>query len=132
MQTLGLRHLALNVKSAQRSKEFYMNFLGMSCEWEPDLKSVYLTTDSQDNLALHERKDDVDFDLKHQALNHLGFIAKSISDVDAYYEKALQNSVTIVAKPKQHRDGAYSFYMKDPDGYVVQIIFHPPIVNRKA
>ena len=33
------------------------------------------------------------------------------------------------SQPKTHRDGARSFYCADPDGNVVQMIFHPPISN---
>lgn len=68
-RTLGLRHLVLNVKNAQHTKIFYMDFFGMDLEWEPD--------------------------------------------------------------PKQHRDGAYSFYLQDPDGYVVQVIYYPPISEKR-
>ena len=38
--------------------------------------------------------------------------------------------VTIVAKPKTHRDGARSCYVTDPDGNTIQIIHHPPISGK--
>jgi hypothetical protein len=31
------------------------------------------------------------------------------------------------ASPRTHRDGARSFYCADPEGTVVQVIFHPPL-----
>jgi catechol 2,3-dioxygenase-like lactoylglutathione lyase family enzyme len=40
------------------------------------------------------------------------------------------NGVDIVKPPKTHRDGARSFYCRDPDGNVVQFIHHPPIAQR--
>lgn len=128
MQTLGLRHVALNVKNAQISKNFYTELFGMTLEWEPDPKNVYLTSQGQDNLALHENPN-LQLDLSPQGLDHIGFAMHSTTDVDRLYEKAVAHGAIIVAKPKQHRDGAYSFYMKDPDGYVVQLIYHPPIVK---
>lgn len=126
MKTLGLRHVALRVKNAQISKKFYMDFLGMDLEWEPDPQNIYLTSNSQDNLALHE-EDDFQLAPSGQALDHIGFICKTKNDVDAFYEKASQNNIPIFKEIKQHRDGAYSFYLKDPNGYVVQMIYHPPI-----
>ena len=36
LPTLGIRHVALNVSDAQRSKEFYIRVLQMQLEWEPD------------------------------------------------------------------------------------------------
>lgn len=128
MQTLGLRHVALNVKNAQISKNFYTELFGMTLEWEPDPKNVYLTSQGQDNLALHENPN-LKLDASQQSLDHIGFAMRSPADVDKLYDEVVAHGVVIVAKPKQHRDGAYSFYMRDPDGYVVQLIYHPPIAK---
>mgnify|MGYP000615515013 CR=1 FL=1 len=124
MQNLGLRHVALRVKDAQKSKAFYCDFFDMQVEWEPDAKNVYLTTHSQDNLALHE--EEVPENTK-QGLDHIGFIFASVAAVKELYQIALVKNIPIAKEPKGHRDGAYSFYLKDPDGYVVQVIYHPPI-----
>jgi hypothetical protein len=32
-----------------------------------------------------------------------------------------------VRRPKRHRDGSYSFYVADPDGNTVQVLFEPTI-----
>lgn len=125
-KTLGLRHLALNVRDVQVSKKFYCDFFGMQVEWEPDAKNIFLTSGGRDNLALHERHD-LEFDYKRQPLDHLGFMMKSKADVDTFRKRAVDMNVPIAFELKQHRDGAYSFYLKDPDGYVVQVIYHPPI-----
>lgn len=128
-KNLGLRHLALNVKDAQVSKKFYCDFFGMQLEWEPDPKNIFLTTAGQDNLALHERGD-LNIDAKNQALDHLGFVMADKETVDEYYAKAKVQNVPIAFELKQHRDGAYSFYLKDPDDHIVQVIFHPPISEK--
>jgi len=129
MKTLGMRHIALNVKDAQVSKKFYMEFFGMDLEWQPDADNVYLTSNKQDNLALH-KKEGLDINPNQQALDHLGFIIPTKEDVDAFYQRAKEKNIRIEKELKQHRDGAYSFYLKDPDGYVVQVIYHPPITNK--
>ena len=128
-KTLGLRHLSLNVKSAKASKEFYCDFFGMQVEWEPDSKNVFLTSGGEDNLALHERPEKL-LDPKNQGLDHLGFIIETKEQVDAFYKSAKEKSIPIAFELKQHRDGAYSFYLKDPDGYIVQVIYHPPISEK--
>jgi catechol 2,3-dioxygenase-like lactoylglutathione lyase family enzyme len=33
----------------------------------------------------------------------------------------------LVQPVKTHRDGARSFYFKDPDGVLIQLLYHPPI-----
>lgn len=124
MKTLGLRHVALNVTNAQESKKFYERVFGLRVEWEPDPKSVYMTS-GQDNLALHEAPG---FSLQgQQGLGHFGFIMPSPQDVDQAYQAMLDCQVEIAKTPKRHRDGAYSFYCKDPDGYIIQILYHPPL-----
>jgi catechol 2,3-dioxygenase-like lactoylglutathione lyase family enzyme len=52
----GLRHLALNVRSLDDMKRFYVDLLGFTIEWEPDPDNVYLSS-GIDNLALHRSAD---------------------------------------------------------------------------
>src|SRR5437867_7234285 len=52
----GLRHLALNVRSLDEMKRFYVDLLGFTIEWEPDPDNVYLSS-GIDNLALHRPAD---------------------------------------------------------------------------
>ena len=37
--------------------------------------------------------------------------------------------VRIIKPIKRHRDGSISFYMADPDGNVIQILYEPTISN---
>jgi catechol 2,3-dioxygenase-like lactoylglutathione lyase family enzyme len=119
----GLRHLALRVKNLDACVAFYRDLLGMSVEWQPDPDNVYLTT-GVDNLALHRAPEDMP---PGYALDHLGFILQSPAAVDEWFLFFEQENVKIKAKPKTHRDGAKSFYCEDPDGNLVQMIYHPPL-----
>jgi len=129
METLGIRHVALNVRDAQKSKEFYMKVFGMQLEWEPDPDNVYLTNGGQDNLAIHKAAEDVRLDLPG-ALDHFGMMVPRMEDVDTWYKKVTSFGVKIAKEIKTHRDGARSFYMADPDGNIIQVIYHPPISRR--
>jgi catechol 2,3-dioxygenase-like lactoylglutathione lyase family enzyme len=120
----GLRHLALNTRNLEAMRRFYVDFLGFTIEWQPDPDNVYLTSGA-DNLALHRVPEPRA--PSGQALDHLGLIVPSASDVDGWATYLEGLGVTIVAKPKTHRDGARSCYIKDPDGNTIQIIHHPPI-----
>jgi catechol 2,3-dioxygenase-like lactoylglutathione lyase family enzyme len=137
MNTLGMRHVALNVKDPQVSKEFYMRVLKMQLEWEPDPENVYLTSGGEDNLAIHKAPTDARHDANQssgagQLLDHIGFALPTMADVDAWYEWVQSHNVKILRKIKTHRDGARSFYMADPDGVVIQMIYHPPIAKKCA
>ena len=129
MKTYGMRHVALNVKNAQESKDFYCKVFNMQVEWEPDPKSVYLTSQDEngggiDNIALHQADAPLH---KPSALNHLGFFVPEMSDVDEWYAHVQSCGAKIVREIKTHRDGARSFYFEDIDGIVIQLLYHPPV-----
>lgn len=124
---LGLRHLALHVINLEQTVAFYVEHFGMQVIWQPDADNYYLTSgkDSDgndlDNLALHRAKPGMEF-AKGQHLDHLGFFLQSHAEIDQWYQRFLQAEVEIAKEVKTHRDGARSFYVRDPDGNVIQII----------
>lgn len=125
MKTLGLRHIALNVFDVHACTHFYTTIFDMQIEWQPDPDNIYLTS-GNDNLALH-RVAICERERKTQRLDHIGFFVATPEDVDTWFAFLTEKQVTILAPPKTHRDGARSLYCADPEGNVVQVIFHPPI-----
>ena len=119
----GMRHVALYSKNFEASEHFYVDLLGMQVEWRPDDNNVYLCS-GNDNLALHRSDDEP---RGAQKLDHIGFILDKPDNVDDWYNFLNQHEVPMKTVPKTHRDGARSFYCCDPDGTIVQMIFHPPI-----
>lgn len=123
--TAGLRHLALNVKNLDASVDFYTRLLGMHIEWQPDNDNYYLSS-GNDNLALHRAMKEKN-NSGAQSLDHLGFIIDIADDVFHWFDFLTQEGVEMLSEVKDHRDGARSFYCKDPDGNAVQMIYHPPL-----
>ena len=119
----GLRHLALTVSDVERAKSFYMRVFGMKPVWEPDADNSYLSSGC-DNLALHRGKPG---DRSAQSLDHLGFVVATIDDLEAGWEWAQANGIEIVHELRKHRDGSSSFYIRDPDGNLVQVLYEPAI-----
>ncbi|MFQ3245971.1 MAG: catechol-2,3-dioxygenase [Arenicella sp.] len=122
-QHAGMRHVALNVLDLPLVESFYVDLLGFAVEWRPDEDNVYLCS-GVDNLALHTV---ADTGSKAQALAHTGIIVDNIDQVDQWYDYLAENGVKMHNHAKTHRDGARSFYCSDPEGVVVQVIFHPPL-----
>jgi predicted lactoylglutathione lyase len=54
-------------------------------------------------------------------------VVESVEAVDRLYAHATQHEVRIKQPPKRHRDGSYSFYLFDPDGNTVQVLYEPTI-----
>ena len=122
--SLGLRHVALYSSNYEASRQFYVECLGLIVDWEPDKDNVYLTNGT-DNIALHRaQKKHFSDDTK---LDHIGFVVACMQDVDLWYEYFLTVNVSTDGQPRTHRDGARSFYVWDPDGVKVQIMYHPKI-----
>jgi len=125
----GLWHVALRVTNLRRSRAFYEELFGMRVVWAPDADNLYLSSGA-DNLALHQIGAADLADVKKpgtQLLDHLGFIMSSPEAVDRLFARVEQQGVTVVHRPKRHRDGSYSFYIADPDGNTVQVLFEPTI-----
>lgn len=119
----GLRHLALRVADVERAKEFYARVFGMRVIWQPDPDNVYLSSGC-DNLAIH--RGDAG-ERPRQSLDHLGFIVPAVADVEAGHEWARNNGIDIVNPMRRHRDGSVSFYIRDPDGNIIQILYEPSV-----
>ena len=127
----GLRHLALRVTDLAKSRAFYQGILGMSVVWEPDRENLYLSS-GIDNLALHQIPAGASLQQgEGQFLDHFGFIAENEAGVDQIAMKMKKAGVPILKPVKRHRDGSYSFYMADPDGNAIQILYEPHL-SRQA
>lgn len=119
----GLWHAALKVRDLEAALRFYRDVVGMRVEWHPDPDNVYLTT-GRDNLALHR---DVTVDPRAGALDHLGFVLGAPAEVDAWAAWFESQGCPVERAPRTHRDGARSFYLRDPDGNLLQFLHHPPL-----
>jgi catechol 2,3-dioxygenase-like lactoylglutathione lyase family enzyme len=118
---LSLRHVALFAGDLEAMERFYVDLLGYREEWRPDPDNVYLTRGA-DNLAMHRGERE-----PGGPLDHIGFVVPAPEDVDAWSEHLRAAGFAPEQGPKTHRDGARSFYVRDPGGNLVQIIYHPPI-----
>jgi len=125
----GMRHIALKVRSAKRSKEFYQDILGMDVVWQPDPQNIYLSSGC-DNIAIHEAPESFVASAQERHLDHLGFVVESIERVKELEQDFRARGVTIVHPFKVHRDGSASFYCADPDGIVIQMIYEPTLSSQ--
>src|SRR5918999_3789868 len=91
----GMRHIALKVKNATRSKAFYRERFGMDVVWEPDPQNVYLSSGC-DNIAIHEISDDFASAAAELQLDHLGFIVETVERVQELEQEFGCHGVKIV------------------------------------
>ena len=124
--TNGLRHIALFVENFFECEHFYVALMGMEVEWRPDEDNVYLTN-GNDNLALHKVEKLDGFG----RLDHIGFFINQKEKVDDWFQFLFEEGVEMLTEPRDHRDGARSFYCSDPSGTKVQLIYHEPIARKE-
>jgi len=125
----GMWHVALNVVDVELMCSFYVGVLGYEVEWKPDPDNVYLTR-GRDNVAIHKSKHAPQQGSEARgSMDHIGFVLEHISEVDLWAEWLTQHGHPPAVAPKTHRDGARSFYVRDPEGNLLQFIFHPPLVG---
>jgi catechol 2,3-dioxygenase-like lactoylglutathione lyase family enzyme len=127
---LGIRHVALNVKDVAKAVDFYTSALGMRLEWLPDSENAYLTSGT-DNLALHKLPEGSTPGAV-QRVHHIGFVVRAPEHVDQWAERLRARGIALAQEPKTHRDGARSLYLHDPDGLLIQLLYHPPISDQDS
>ena len=120
---LGIRHVALFARDLETAERFWVDVMGYEVEWRPDADNLYLALRG-DSLALH-RADTI---APRGSLDHLGIAYSSPGDVDTVCQRLAAAGTRVVEPPRQHRDGAYSATLLDPEGNHLQLIYHPPIV----
>jgi catechol 2,3-dioxygenase-like lactoylglutathione lyase family enzyme len=124
--TKGIRHVALLVRDLATMEAFYRDMLGYKEEWRPSERELYMTR-GQDNLALHAGADVGD--VRESRLDHIGLLMACAEDVDTWAVWLENKGVVLDTRPRTHRDGARSFYVRDPEGNRIQFIWHPPIAD---
>ena len=123
---LGIRHVAIFMRDLEAAERFWIDVMGYALEWKPDADNVYLRGGT-DNLALHRAAPGAP--LTAGALDHIGLAVAAPDDVDAWATHLEGRGVTLKARPKTHRDGSRSLYFHAPEGLLVQIIHHVPLVG---
>jgi len=123
---LGIRHVALYVRDLAAAERFWVDLMGYEVEWRPDPENVYLRGGT-DNLALHHGTPRAPVDESGQ-LDHIGLAVPALEDVDAWAAHLEGHGVTLQAKPRTHRDGSRSLYFVGPEGLLIQIIHHGPMI----
>ena len=125
----GMWHVAINVRDVTRMRSFYVGVLGYVVEWEPDPDNLYLSR-GRDNIAIHRSdKAPEPGSTNRGSLDHIGFILEREAEVDEWAAWLTEHGHPPEVAVKTHRDGARSFYSRDPEGNLLQFICHPPLVG---
>ena len=112
-----LGHVALRVTDMERAKAFYIA-LGLQLTWDADDWAYLQSPITGDGVALLSPN-------YTAAGPHFAFHFESRQAVDAVHAQLLASGQA-VGPVHDHRDGTASFYLKDPEGNWLEILYEPP------
>jgi len=122
IQTYGLTHVALAVKSAKLSFEFYRKVFGVEKVYDKGTFIQAQTPASRDVLVFDEKAKHTG---KRGGIEHFGFRLKQPEDVDLAADLVKKAGGKILDKG-EFCPGEPYLYCADPDGYVVEIWYELP------
>lgn len=114
MKMRAMNHLSLVVSDVERSAAFYEAVFGMDRQWREG-EFVFLCCGDSD-LALVRGKP-----LIHRRF-HFGFRVDTRGEVDAWLTRVKAHETPVTHGPEDYGD-YYTFSIRDPDGYAVEIYF---------
>ncbi|MCG9753486.1 VOC family protein [Vibrio brasiliensis] len=123
----GMRHIALVVQKFEECERFYTEIIGMKVLRRASNNLVYLTNGC-DNLSLGRASSQRV--TSPTSVDHFGFIVSNKEALQQWYEFMLDNGVKVLDTPHDHSDGARSFHCLDPEGHVIQPLYHPAISHQ--
>ena len=112
-----LGHVAIRVENVDRAVAFYTD-LGMHLVWRADDWCYLEAGEGRDGLAL------LGPDYK-AAGPHFAFHFRDRKQVDVIHDRLKAQGVHVGAV-HDHRDGTASFYLKDPEGNWLEMLYEPP------
>jgi catechol 2,3-dioxygenase-like lactoylglutathione lyase family enzyme len=115
MAVTRLGHVAVRVQDMARAKAFYQS-LGLRITWEADDWS-YLQSPHGDGIALLSPG-------YTAAGPHFAFHYSDRAEVDAVHQR-LEVGGHEVGPVHDHRDGTASFYLRDPEGNWLELLYEP-------
>ncbi|MEI8250059.1 MAG: VOC family protein [Synechococcus sp. ELA057] len=114
--TTRLGHVALRVQDIARAKAFYQS-LGLRLTWDANDWAYLQSPTSGDGVALLSPE-------YTAAGPHFAFHFNNREDVDAVHAQ-LMTSGYPVGPVHDHRDGTASFYLQDPEGNWLEVLYEP-------
>ena len=122
IETRGLTHIHLMVKDLQRSLAFYKHAFGLEERYREGRHMVFLDTPGSEILiTLNEDPREADVAGANGGVNHFGFRLGGGADLDMA-ARDIEAAGGSVVKRGEHAPGVPFLYIRDPDGYLIELL----------
>ena len=120
--TRGLTHIHLMVRDLDRSLAFYKRVFGLDERFREGRHMVFLNTPgSQDLITLNEDPREANVAGANGGVNHFGFRLNEGSDLESAIRDVEEAGGTVVTRG-EHAPGVPFLYIRDPDGYLIELL----------
>lgn len=117
VKTYGLAHIALAVKSAERSAHFYQQVFGMKITYQYE-GWIQVETPGCHDVIVFEEKEKIP--ASTGGIAHFGFRLTKPEDINIAITAIEEAGGTIIKKGEFSAGHPYVFF-KDPDGYEIEV-----------
>ena len=122
IETRGLTHIHLMVRDLERSLAFYKRVFGAEERFRDGAHMVFLNTPrSQDLITLNEDLREAGVAGANGGVNDFGFRVGNSRDLDIAAGEVKAGGGTVV-KRGEHAPGVPFLYIRDPDGYLIELL----------
>lgn len=119
IRTQGLTHIHLVVRDLERSLKFYTTVFGLKEQFRQGRHMVFLNTPgSRDLVTLNQAGTELAG--VTGGVDHFGFRLEDPADLDAAIAEVERAGGKLVERG-EHSPGVPFAYVKDPDGYVIEL-----------
>lgn len=120
---LGISHIALYVHDMNKTLAFYKDFLGFAEPYSLTNKngSLHLTW-----IKINDRQSIEIFPEQAAGSDRLYHVALETDDAVAMRDYLAEHGVKVPAKVGKGRIGNLNYFIKDPDGHIVEIVQYAP------
>jgi catechol 2,3-dioxygenase-like lactoylglutathione lyase family enzyme len=134
-----LDHGALLVADEQRSREFYVDGLGLTEVPRPpsfDFPGLWVTVGDQQLHIIGEaepsraRRVHTGYRDDELARGYATHLALEVEDFDGYLALLRERNIALVGGPRDRGDGVRQAYVADPDGHVIEIMGSGAVADR--
>lgn len=126
IQVKSIDHVTLVVKNLERSREFYVDGLGMTEVLRPSFSfpgswfqagatQIHLI---QEHVGTPPAGNPLPEQFRTSRSQHFAFV---VDNAEAAFARAQELGMKVVSSPKSRPDGFVQVFLNDPDGHVVEL-----------
>jgi lactoylglutathione lyase len=113
-----LNHINLTVPDVRRTREFFETFFGFRCVAELGREALAVLVE-ESGFILTLNNFDKATEVEYPGVFHIGFMQDSRERVDEIYQQL--KAAGFDAKPPGEFHGAWTFYLRAPGGFLVEV-----------